>query len=111
MITFSWFDGIIRQGWKNPIKEENLYDIHPESAAVNVMSRWSKFWKQQSDKKKPKGVRMSILPTMVLSFGPLYFYSFLNKLAQTLIQQVNKYILYCTLTGIVFKFLYINIPC
>ena len=54
------------------------------------MTTFSKYWKQQSDKKKPKKARMNILPTLILSFGPLFFYAWINRLATVLLQQVRQ---------------------
>ena len=89
LITFSWFDGIIKRGWKTPIKEEHLYDLNPESNSVNVMRTWGKYWKQQINTKNSSGRQMNIVPALILAFGPLFFYAFINRLATVLLQQVG----------------------
>ena len=89
LITFSWFDGIIKRGWKTPIKEEHLYDLNPESNSVNVMRTWGKYWKQQINRKNSSGRQMNIVPALILAFGPLFFYAFINRLATVLLQQVG----------------------
>lgn len=87
-ITFAWFDGIIRKGWKNPIKEEDLHDISPDLSCHRVMAQWSKYWGRQAEKKAVKA-NMSIIPTLIWTFGPAFILAGLNRLVVTLLQQVK----------------------
>jgi ATP-binding cassette subfamily C (CFTR/MRP) protein 1 len=87
-MLFSWFDGTIKRGWKNPLKEGDLYDLDPESSCKRVMAVWTKHWQQQSDSKKAKGGKLSILPTLIKSFGGLFLSSMTVRLATVLLQQV-----------------------
>ena len=94
-MTFAWFDGTIKRGWKNPIKEENLHDVNPDSSCKKVMADWTRFWNFQYQRKikdkdddssfKPK---MTILPTMFLTFGTTYLLAGTNRLITILVQQV-----------------------
>ena len=68
-LVFAWFDSIIKKGWKNPIQEEDLYDISPEFSCRNVMMTWTRHWQNQENKKKSKGEKLSILPTLILTFA------------------------------------------
>ena len=90
-MTFAWFDGIIKRGWKNPIKEDNLHDVNPDSSCRKVMQNWSKFWNFQYQRKTDKGQmkpKMTILPTMLLTFGSTYLLASINRLITILLQQV-----------------------
>ena len=87
-MVFAWFDSIIKKGWKNPITEEDLYDISPEYTCHSVMETWTKHWKSQVDDKKPKGKSLSILPTLILTFAAPFFEAGINRVLSILCQQV-----------------------
>ena len=87
-MVFAWFDSIIKKGWKNPITEEDLYDISPEYTCRSVMETWTKHWQSQVDEKKPKGKSLSILPTLILTFAAPFFMACINRIFSVLCQQV-----------------------
>ena len=87
-MVFAWFDSIIKKGWKNPITEEDLYDISPEYTCRSVMETWNKHWKSQVDDKKPKGKSLSILPTLILTFPAPFLEAGINRVLSILCQQV-----------------------
>ena len=87
-MVFAWFDSIIKKGWKNPITEEDLYDISPENTCHSVMETWTKHWKSQADDKKLNGKSFSILPTLILTFAAPFFEAGINRVLSILCQQV-----------------------
>ena len=87
-MVFAWFDSIIKKGWKNPITEEDLYDISPENTCHSVMETWTKHWKSQVDDKKLKGKSFSILPTLILTFAAPFLEAGINRVLSILCQQV-----------------------
>ena len=88
-IVYAWFDGIIKKGWKNPITEEDLHDINPDYSCRNVMKTWNRHWQNQAEKKKPKGEKMSILPTLILTFAIPFMEAGVNRVFSILCQQVR----------------------
>ena len=88
---FAWFDGMILKGWKNPLKADDLYDLHPEDSSSHIIPRWEENWEKQRKRKskanKTSGeIILSIVPTIVRSFGGTFavasFVRFINILMQ-----------------------------
>ena len=94
-MVFAWFDSIIKKGWKNPITEEDLYDISPEYTCRSVMETWNKHWKSQVDDKKPKGKSLLILPTLILTFAAPFLEACINRVFSVLCQQVCELLHSC----------------
>ena len=86
-LVFAWFDSTIKKGWKNPIREDDLHDMSPEFSCRNVMTTWTKYWQNQA-KKKTKGERLSILPTLILTFLIPFLEAGVNRVFSILCQQV-----------------------
>ena len=86
-LVFAWFDSTIKKGWKKPIREDDLHDMNPEFSCRNVMTTWTKHWQNQA-KKKTKGERLSILPTLILTFFIPFLEAGVNRVFSILCQQV-----------------------
>ena len=88
---FAWFDGMIWKGWKKPLTADDLYDLHPDNSSRNIIPVWEQNWGKQKERKShnaknPNVVNLSIVPTIVRSFGGLFalasFIRFINILMQ-----------------------------
>ena len=88
---FAWFDGLIWKGWKNPLKADDLYELNPDDHSTHILPKWEENWQKQRERKSrnaktPNGIYLSIVPTMIRSFGGLFavasFVRFINILMQ-----------------------------
>lgn len=88
---FAWFDGMIWKGWKKPLTADDLYDLHPDDSSRNIIPVWEQNWEKQKEQKSRNAkdanvVNLSIVPTMIRSFGGLFavasFIRFINILMQ-----------------------------
>ena len=102
---FAWFDGIIWKGWKAPLKADDLYDLNPADSSRQIIPIWENNWKKQWQKKlhktqNPSEIKLSIVPTIVRSFGGLFavasFVRFINILMQ-LVREHKSLIQYYSL--------------
>ncbi|KAL7641498.1 UNVERIFIED_CONTAM: hypothetical protein RMT77_007369 [Armadillidium vulgare] len=76
-ITFSWLDRLIWKGYRNPLKQEDLYDLPPGKITNEMLKRWDANWKKvykdiKWDKKKPETIKelkeLSILSVILRTF-------------------------------------------
>ena len=91
-MTFAWVDTIIKKGWKHPINEEQLYDLDPDRTCRQIMSEWSVHWKKQAAT-KTGGKPMSILPTLIKTFGVSFMTASVNRFINILLQNVAPLVL------------------
>ena len=96
---FAWFDGMIWKGWKAPLKADDLYDLNPVDSSSHIIPRWEENWENQRKRKsktvKPPGeINLSIVPTIVWSFGGTFavasFIRFINILMQLVSLIISK---------------------
>ncbi|XP_071542397.1 multidrug resistance-associated protein 1-like isoform X3 [Panulirus ornatus] len=117
-ITFSWFDGLVWKGYRNPLQEKDLWELPYENASRTVVASWDKNWKKTTAKAYRKGEShtmatytnnathleisgtagnkehyLSILPTMVRLFAPSFLFGALLKLAHDILQFISPQIL------------------
>ncbi|XP_049823779.1 multidrug resistance-associated protein 1 isoform X4 [Aethina tumida] len=115
-LLFAWFDTLAWLGFKKPLEAQDLWDMNPQDSAKEVVPLFEKYWHKtlqkcessssphtrasfkpdsasvdfvNSSKKKPA----SILPALVESFGPTFFFGASLKLVQDLLTFVSPIIL------------------
>ena len=49
--SFWWLNGTILQGFKRPIKEEELHQLHPSNKISRVYERFNRFYRKKQQKK------------------------------------------------------------
>ncbi|MPC12161.1 Multidrug resistance-associated protein 1 [Portunus trituberculatus] len=49
-ITFSWINSLIWKGYKQPLENDDLWDISYENASNTIVEKWNKSWKKNSAK-------------------------------------------------------------
>ena len=95
---FAWFDGIIYEGWKRRLKAEDLYDLTQDDLSRNIVPVWERNWEKQRQKKirkaqLPTQIHMSIIPTILQTFGSSFavatFVRFVNSATQLVRQPRN----------------------
>ena len=48
-LTFWWVTGLILKGWKNPLTEDDLWDVRKDDRCRNVFKYFNKYWKGRLD--------------------------------------------------------------
>ncbi|KAL5281109.1 ABCC2.2 family protein [Megaselia abdita] len=43
-VTFHWFDSMIWKGYKNPLQEQDLWDLKPEDKSKEIMPTFAYYW-------------------------------------------------------------------
>ncbi|XP_042224815.1 multidrug resistance-associated protein 1-like isoform X3 [Homarus americanus] len=117
-VTFAWMDPLIWKGYRKPLVQADTWDLARENASRNTVAKWDKNWKKTLKKAKkirnseawatysnnavhvevPKGEgkrqqKISILPTMVRTFGPTFFFGAVLKVMYDVLQFVSPQIL------------------
>ncbi|CAL4099766.1 unnamed protein product, partial [Meganyctiphanes norvegica] len=117
-ITFAWVDRLIWNGHKQPLQQSDMWDLSYENASSTVVNSWEKNWSKTKAKAVKKGEShtsatysnnaatlelsgktakgdhyLSILPTMIRSFGPSFAFGALLKLFHDCLQFLSPLIL------------------
>jgi ATP-binding cassette, subfamily C (CFTR/MRP), member 1 len=45
-LFFGWFDPLAWKGYKDPLQNEDLWEMKPEDTSKEVMPLFMKYWKQ-----------------------------------------------------------------
>lgn len=45
-IFFAWFDRLAWKGYRNPLVQEDLWEMNPEDTSKEVMPLFAKYWEQ-----------------------------------------------------------------
>ncbi|XP_042886660.1 multidrug resistance-associated protein 1-like isoform X6 [Penaeus japonicus] len=124
-ITFSWLDKLIWKGYRQPLEQSQLWDLTYENASSRIVRKWDKNWRKTTAKAYKKGEShtsakytndsahveisgtagnkehyLSILPTIVRTFGPTFFFGGILKLFHDILQFVSPQILSALITYI-----------
>ncbi|XP_050728628.1 multidrug resistance-associated protein 1-like isoform X5 [Eriocheir sinensis] len=119
-ITFAWIDPLIWKGYRKPLVQDDMWNIQYENATNTIVTNWDRNWKKTLRKagkksgnsdgntpflnnsarvepgdagRKKEKKKLSILPTMIRTFGlPFLFGAFL-KLINDMLQFVSPQIL------------------
>ena len=51
-LTFWWLTGLIVQGYKQDLREEDLWNLNLEDHSVNVIPVFQKYWNRELVKKE-----------------------------------------------------------
>ena len=92
---FAWFDGMIWKGWKKPLTAEDLYDLHPNDSSRNIIPVWEENWQKQKERKSRHAkdsnvINLSIVPTIIRSFGGLFAAASFVRFINILMQMVSR---------------------
>ncbi|XP_069939628.1 multidrug resistance-associated protein 1 isoform X5 [Cherax quadricarinatus] len=118
-ITFAWVDPMIWKGYRKPLVQADMWDLTQENASRKTVEKWDKNWKKtlgkvykkhgsqswasysnnvvhvevpkHEDHKKKKPI--SVLPTMVRTFGPTFIFGAILKFTYDVLQFVSPQIL------------------
>ncbi|CAH0555484.1 unnamed protein product [Brassicogethes aeneus] len=93
-MLFAWFDKLAWLGFRQPLEPKDLWDMNPQDSSAEVVPLFEKNWKKslakcESSKKK----QASILPALVVSFGPMFLFGAMFKLVQDLLTFASPQIL------------------
>ncbi|KAI1299647.1 ATP-binding cassette sub-family C member 3 [Halotydeus destructor] len=50
-ITFAWFDGLVRKGYKNPLTMDDVYDLAQENKSEEISERFREQWSYPANAK------------------------------------------------------------
>ncbi|XP_063866563.1 multidrug resistance-associated protein 1-like isoform X5 [Scylla paramamosain] len=114
-ITFAWLDSLIWKGYRKPLVQEDMWNLQYENATNTIVGRWDKNWKKtvrKAEKKRDSHANgepfnnavhietggkakkpLSILPTMVSTFGLPFLFGAILKLIHDTLQFVSPQIL------------------
>ncbi|KAF2361957.1 ABC transporter-like [Trinorchestia longiramus] len=117
-ITFSWLDRLVWRGFKHALVQTDLWDLTRNNASSTVVRKWDRNWeksKEQAHKKGKSKTRatydketervsvtgsagddkpyVSVLPTMIKTFGPQFLAGSALKLVYDILQFVSPQIL------------------
>ncbi|XP_063585006.1 multidrug resistance-associated protein 1-like isoform X1 [Penaeus indicus] len=117
-ITFSWLDKMIWRGYRQPVEQSQLWDLSYENASFRIVRKWDKNWRKTTAKAYNKGEShtsakytnasahveisgtagnkehyLSILPTIVRTFGPTFLFGAVFKLFHDILQFISPQIL------------------
>ena len=82
-------NGLIRTGYKQPLVEDDLFDLNPGLKTTSIFEKWNGNWRKQAEKKSnSENPRLSILPTMVHTFGGRYFKATILLIVTIVLEQV-----------------------
>ncbi|XP_065568544.1 multidrug resistance-associated protein 1-like isoform X2 [Artemia franciscana] len=117
MLTFSWFDKLAILGYRRSLEVKDLWDLKPEDRSSSVVPRWDKFWNKAVSKalknsaettdkaefskskenveikRAPKKKQISILPTLVKTFGWTFLSGSVLKLVQDMLTFISPQLL------------------
>lgn len=51
-VTFQWLDSMIWKGYRNPLKEKDLWDLRPEDQSKEIMPTFAYYWNKTVNSKK-----------------------------------------------------------
>ena len=88
-MLFTWFDGMVWRGWRRFLVNEDLWTLNPSDRCRGVIPVWDANWENQKKAKAPKKKPLSILNTMVSSFGGVFAASAILQLIYTIISFVS----------------------
>lgn len=121
-ILFAWMDALIWKGYRRPLEMKDLWSLTYENASRTIVKRWNKNWRKSVAKKEKKAEReawastnnstevelkgvgkdkkeyVSILPTMIRTFGPTFLFGATLKLFHDCLQFVSPQILSALIT-------------
>lgn len=121
-ILFAWMDALIWKGYRRPLEMKDLWSLTYENASRTIVKRWNKNWRKSVAKKEKKAEReawastnnstevelkgvgkdkkeyVSILPTMIRTFGPTFLFGAALKLFHDCLQFVSPQILSALIT-------------
>ncbi|XP_045104031.1 multidrug resistance-associated protein 1-like isoform X4 [Portunus trituberculatus] len=121
-ITFSWINSLIWKGYKQPLENDDLWDISYENASNTIVEKWNKSWKKNSAKAYNKGQShtyatfnntdqvelsgqagnkehyLSILPTLVKVFSSSFCFGAFLKFLHDVLQFLSPQILSALIT-------------
>ncbi|KAK7082098.1 Canalicular multispecific organic anion transporter 1 [Halocaridina rubra] len=120
-IMFAWLDPLIWRGYRQPLEQKNLWNLSYENASHYVVSVWDNHYKkymaknekktstntwadqtnnanhiemsEKTENTSKKKVKISILPTMLRTYGPAFSFGAFLKLIYDLLQFVSPLIL------------------
>ena len=88
-MLFTWFDGMVWRGWRRYLVNEDLWTLNPSDRCRGVIPVWDANWDEQKKAKQPKRKPLSILNTLVSSFGGVFAASAILQLIYTIISFVS----------------------
>ena len=88
-MLFTWFDGMVWRGWRRYLVNEDLWTLNPSDRCRGVIPMWDANWDDQKKAKQPKRKPLSILNTLVSSFGGVFAASAILQLIYTIISFVS----------------------
>ncbi|CAH0555486.1 unnamed protein product [Brassicogethes aeneus] len=115
-MLFAWFDKLAWLGFRQPLEPKDLWDMNPQDSSAEVVPLFEKNWKkslakcESSSSSNPrahfksnsasvdivnssKKKQASILPALVVSFGPMFLFGAMFKLVQDLLTFASPQIL------------------
>lgn len=93
-MIFEWVTPLIRLGYKRPLKITDLWNLNFSYKTDNVIEIFNRYWDvKKIDKQTKKEVRRNVALVVFLSFWPLFTYTFILKLLQTVFMFLSPVVL------------------
>ena len=87
-IIFDWMTSFLRKGWKNPLTENDLYDLHPSERCETNHGKWEANWNKLANQRYNKKA-ISVLKPVFKTFGWSYLVSSFIQLMSVLFNQAS----------------------
>jgi len=87
-MTFTYFDSIIWQGWKNPLTVECLPKLDIREKCMEIYPRWQKNWSRLFSRHQHNKKKISILYPLITTFGLPFLATAFLQLIIVLLQQM-----------------------
>lgn len=73
-ITYRWFDSMALKGYRNPLEEDDLWDLRPQDSCKEVMPTFAYYWNQNVRKNyKSKAGQQTTEPKAQFANGKVSF--------------------------------------
>ncbi|KAK3859641.1 hypothetical protein Pcinc_034255 [Petrolisthes cinctipes] len=122
LLTFAWLDQLVWQGYRKPLTQDTMWNLSHDNCANTIVSIWDKHWQRSFNKKGRRQPRspsptahanysnnvvhvqphdtptapikpISVLPTMIKTFGWQFLFGASLKLVHDIVQFVSPLLL------------------
>ena len=113
-LIYHWFDGLVWKGYKKPLEQPDLSDLNREDKSQNLVPKFNDDWEKSKNRHEisvqqlecnetdldnsknhqiPTKKIVSVLPALIQSFGPAFFFGGTLKAVQDCLGFVGPQIL------------------
>lgn len=72
-LYYFWCDSLLWKGYKNPLEPTDLWQMHPDLTSRGVVPQFDRNYEAAIKSAKKKGVKHTVTPSLIKTFGPMFF--------------------------------------